>query len=273
VAILQIVRIENVLFVAALAWIGVLAGESAAPAGSVAAVTLTVAAILAVGNIFNDLVDERLDTIGKPWRPLPSGRLKRSQALALLVLFLVVALGGIVAIPGMPGRGLAVIMLALAFLYSYALKGVPLLGNLSVAVEVALVLLLAAIVGGGVDSSTAWVGLVIASSYLIYEFAKTARDRWHDRLFLSTAPARWTPATVWRVFTGLIVIDGVVLMLAGAFGGVEPRLLLALALPVVPFALHAAGRAACLDLNPVGSTVRASKLLFVPALVAMALWL
>lgn len=272
-AVLQLVRIENMIFVAALAWIGVVAGERSPSAAAVVAVTLTVAAILAVGNIFNDLVDERLDRIGKPWRPLPSGRLSRAQAVALLVAFSALAAVGIALLPGNSGRVLALAMLALAFTYSYLLKGVPLLGNLSVAVEVALVLVLAAVVGGGVDSSMLWIGLVIASSYLIYEYAKTARDSWHDRLFISTAPARWQPAAVWRVFAWLVVMDGLVLALAGVVGSVDLRMLAALALPVAPFALHAAKQSSLRDVNPIGATLRASKLLFVPALAGMALWL
>jgi geranylgeranylglycerol-phosphate geranylgeranyltransferase len=271
-AVLQLVRFENILFVSTLATIGLVAAADPSRL-SIVAVTLTSAAILATGNIFNDLMDEALDRVGKPWRPLPSGRITRFQAMWLLAVCSLAAVAGIALLPGVGPRLLACLMLALAFLYSAVLKGVPLLGNVSVAVEVVLVLVLAAGVAGDADYPVVWLGALIGVSYLIYEFAKTARDQWHDRLFLDTAAARWTPAIVWSIFVALLVVDVFVALLAVTVGSLDVRLVIALVLPVGPFAIHALRQAELKDVNPVGRTVSASKILFVPALAAMALWL
>jgi len=273
VAVLQLVRIENVLFVAVLAWVGLGAGPEADFAEHGLTVIVTITAILAAGNIVNDIIDEKLDRVGKPWRPLPSGRVSRRAAFVLLGATSLVAVVGIGMLPGIAESSLAVFMLAVAFLYSIVLKGVPLVGNLSVALDVALVLLLAAMAADRLTSSMVWVGLVIMNSYLIYEFAKTARDRWHDRLFVKTAAVRWKNDTVWRIFVALVTIHLVLVGSAIAFLRLDPRLLVALALPIVPFAAYGYAHRADRDLDRVGSTVRASKLLFVPTLLAMALWL
>jgi hypothetical protein len=153
------------------------------------------------------------------------------------------------------------------------LKGVPLVGNLSVALEVALVLLLAAMAANRLDTSILWAGLVILISYLIYEYAKTVRDGWHDRMFVRTAAVRWSQGTLWRVFVLLVAADLVVVSGMAAFSDVDARVAFALSLPVVPFAVHAYAHRIDKDLNPVGATLRASKLLFIPALMGMALWL
>ncbi len=273
VAVVQLLRFENVLFVVLLAWIGLGVGDAPPDARTAIAVIATVVGTLAAGNVVNDLVDEELDRVGKPGRPLPSGRVSRRFAGQLLAMSVAVALAGIVILPNMLVRTVAVGMLALAFLYSVVLKSVPLVGNLGVALEVALVLGLAALATGGVTPEVGALALVIFVSYLVYEYAKTARDRWHDVLFVKTAATAWRGSLVWRFFVGLLVLDAVVLSAAAVSGSVEGRVLVALALPVLPFVWFAMASRHEKNLDGIGPTAQAAKLLFVPALGAMALWL
>lgn len=62
--VLQLVRIENVLFVAVLAWVGLGSGRNAEPVSRSVIVILTVTAILAADNITNDIVDQQIDQVG-----------------------------------------------------------------------------------------------------------------------------------------------------------------------------------------------------------------
>src|SRR4051812_1525326 len=109
-----------------------LAGIDGRGAHAVLAITRSNAALFGGAMVVNDWRDFREDAINKPARPIPSGRVPRGHALLLgAALFLAgIAAAGWTG----PGLGLAALGLTLVSLaYVLWLKGIPLLGNGTVA--------------------------------------------------------------------------------------------------------------------------------------------
>lgn len=111
------------------------------------AAVAVVALIVAYSFVINDLHDEFADRFGKPERPLPAGRVTRgaawgwSLALAGAGLLVALTLGPLLF-------GFALATVALATLYSFVLKETLLLGNASIALLDASVVLYGALAVG-----------------------------------------------------------------------------------------------------------------------------
>jgi geranylgeranylglycerol-phosphate geranylgeranyltransferase len=94
-------------------------------------VYLVVFLISGAGNSINDYFDIRIDSINRPERPIPSGRLKLRDALYFS--FLLFILGTILAFSINSICGfIALFNSLLLIFYAKTLKGTPLLGNLSI---------------------------------------------------------------------------------------------------------------------------------------------
>jgi len=95
---------------------------------------LVVCIVVAFGFVINDFRDVAVDALSKPTRPIPSGRITRRDTATLALALAIVAL----AIAAGLGLGLGlgiytVCAIGLSSLYSYLLKGIPFLGNATVA--------------------------------------------------------------------------------------------------------------------------------------------
>jgi geranylgeranylglycerol-phosphate geranylgeranyltransferase len=127
----EITRPHN-LVVAALA---ILTGWALAGGGTsgwvLAAAMVAGALVAAAGNVVNDYFDADIDRINKPRRPIPSGRMTRTESrrysLFLALLSLVAAAGA-----GTPMLVMVLLWNASLYLYSARLKSRFLLGNLAV---------------------------------------------------------------------------------------------------------------------------------------------
>jgi geranylgeranylglycerol-phosphate geranylgeranyltransferase len=94
-------------------------------------VFLVVFLISGAGNTINDYFDIRIDSINRPERPIPSGRVKLKEALYFS--FLLFGLGIILAFSINSICGcIALFNSLLLIFYAKILKGTPLLGNLSI---------------------------------------------------------------------------------------------------------------------------------------------
>ena len=179
-AVLRLVRAENCVMagVATLVGAGTLATATApvAVAGSVVAVMF----VLAFGNVVNDVADRDADRLGKPGRPLPSGRVSAPQASALAAALLVGAIG-VTAATAPHQMAFVAAMVAVAALYTPFLKRVPLLGNAVVAAQCGATLVFGARAAGGVHRSTIAAALLVAVGILCVEVAKTVEDGDADR--------------------------------------------------------------------------------------------
>ena len=134
---------------------------------------------VAAANAVNDVVDKSVDTLAKPWRPLPSGRLSVRAALlitcslALTAILLTTPLGGEIVL-WMAG------LLMIATSYSLYFKSTVLLGNIVVALCASSPIVFGSAV---VHNFTAPVFVATGLAFvfmLSYETLKTIVDRNSD---------------------------------------------------------------------------------------------
>lgn len=121
---------ENGALNHATLYFGVLTGVSAALIG-------------AGGNIINDILDVEIDRINRPDRPLPAGKVTVKTATRLYIFskmfgIFFASLAGI--IPALIAAGSSFII----FFYSYFLKNIPLVGNVTVSFFTGLVFIFGA---------------------------------------------------------------------------------------------------------------------------------
>ena len=140
----------------------------AAPAQVLSLPALTAAAVVFLGTAFglvvNDCYDIAVDSVGKPYRPLPAGRVSRRMAVGFAAMLALAAL----ALSASLGWALALIALsalALSWAYSYRLKNKVLFGNASVAVLVVAALLYGALAVGTPDAAV-WTAAAVSFLYV-----------------------------------------------------------------------------------------------------------
>jgi geranylgeranylglycerol-phosphate geranylgeranyltransferase len=137
-----------------------------APALTAASVVLLVTAF---GFVVNDCYDLAVDRVGKPYRPIPSGRVSSRWAAGFAVVLALAAL----AVSTSLGWGFAMIALgavALSWGYSYRLKDTLLLGNAAVAVLVTASLVYGALAVGA-PGAAVWIAAAISFPYIVAQEA------------------------------------------------------------------------------------------------------
>ncbi len=139
VGVAELIRPHNVAAscLAALAGAAVASGSLGALiapgyAAKVALAVLVVALVSAAGYVINDYFDVDIDSINKPWRPIPSGRVpaKAAYALALTLFTIGTALSALI---GPLCFTLALLNSILLYAYSAKVKRTGLPGNMLVA--------------------------------------------------------------------------------------------------------------------------------------------
>jgi len=173
-AYVELARPVNVLIVAGSVLVGALA-SGVFPAGLPVLLSCLVAALITAGaNAVNDVYDLQIDRINKPRRPLPSGRLDRTQAIRLAIVLMVLAVGLSPSL-GFWGFLIALAVAILLVTYSARLKRTPLWGNLTVALAAGLAFLY-----GGIAVGRPWPALIPAGLAFLFhlgrEILKDAQD-------------------------------------------------------------------------------------------------
>lgn len=131
-ASLELVRPHNCL----LAGLAVLIGSVVAWGGTelprITPFAFAAAALICGGgNAINDYCDRKIDAINRPERPIPSGRISPSRALAISRTFFIA--GVLLAIPlGLPCVSLAILNSLILAIYAAELKRMGLVGNLAI---------------------------------------------------------------------------------------------------------------------------------------------
>ena len=113
--------------------IGAIVGTSFVASKSVEIILAIIVAffINGAGNVINDYFDHNIDKINRPDRPIPSGRVKRKNVATYFFALIAVSL----LLSWFVSADFFIIALVnsiVSFVYSWKLKGTPLLGNLSV---------------------------------------------------------------------------------------------------------------------------------------------
>lgn len=205
-----LLRPHNLLVSAFTTLIGVVS-VSGRPDPYAAVPIAVVILIAAAGYVVNDYFDYEVDRLNKPYRPIPSGRVSRGEAL---VLALALFAGGVVLslLPGPVSFVYAFLNAVLMFMYSYKIKEFGLLGNITVAFSGA-----STIIYGGLATAehTAALGSVVRAvvpslyAFLLLlgrEIIKTIEDVEADaaRRVRSLPRILGVPAAV-RVVSGILL--------------------------------------------------------------------
>ena len=143
-------------------------------------VVMVVLCYTGAANALNDVVDYNIDLINRPMRPIPSGYVNKKSALFISVLlfstgsFLCLELSQNAKVIGI------VIAMPLMVLYSKSLKGVPLIGNVTIAFILGLAFLFC---GAAFDNmAPMWIPTVLAFGLsLVRELVKDIADMDGDK--------------------------------------------------------------------------------------------
>jgi geranylgeranylglycerol-phosphate geranylgeranyltransferase len=187
---------------------------SAGDWGAAALGAAAAAAAAGAANALNDYADREVDSTNRPERPIPSGALSPRAALGTAVAAYIVSMG-LAALVSAHALTLAIVWAALTLLYSLALKGVPIVGNLVVAAVAATPLLMGALTqrrGRGALIPCALAFLI----HLARELVKDAEDIEGDRLAgLRTFAVRYGPGV--SIAAARIVLVGLIGLAAVPF--------------------------------------------------------
>ena len=164
---LRLMRAEKSLFAALFTFLGawLVAPLPVLWSAPVLAAAACVACITAFGFVVNDCCDLAVDRIGKPGRPLPAGALSLRAATTLAGSLAVAGLAVGATLGQVPALWAAGAV-ALSAAYSMRLKSTLLLGNATVGLLVAGVLVFGALVAGRVMPAVL-VAAAIAFSYIV----------------------------------------------------------------------------------------------------------
>lgn len=194
---LEMMRPGNCLMAA----LGTLAGLAVAldglpPLGKAVAAGAAAFFVAAFGNVLNDLRDWRLDAVAHPGRPLPSGRLRRSDAVASILFFAAFGLWEAFLAGGVPTLLFAGANLLALLAYESWFKRVGLPGNVLVALLVASTFAFGAVAAGVPPSGWGVLWLLMALAFLANvarEVLKDVEDLDADRGERTTLPLQAGP--------------------------------------------------------------------------------
>jgi 4-hydroxybenzoate polyprenyltransferase len=227
---------------------------------------------VAAANAINDVLDADADAVGKPGRPLPAGRLGAWSAMAAAGAAATASIGLAGALGGTEALW-AMVLLAIAFLYSYCVKNTVLLGNAVVGLCACSPILFGALIAGRFRGVT-WVGTGLSFFFMFtYETLKTIADRESD-----AASGVHTFAVKAGLRSAVILLRGLVALLTiltAAASAVSSRPALYLAAVLITFVLPAWSAVAALGHAQTRKSINASIVLmrWAWSLGIIALWL
>lgn len=210
---LSLVRLDRTLAATLYALLGayLVAGAGALAGSAVVRATAVVGLVVAFGFALNDYCDVQVDSIGRPHRPIPSGRISRRAAGRLAWVLAATALA-IAATLGSRMAAIAAGTLLLSAAYSFRLKDTLLLGNGAMALLVSTIPIFGALAAGTVTPAV----LAAAAMTFPYIFAQevlyNVEDERDDRQAgLRTTATRLGVARALRLFR---VLAGIFIVLA-----------------------------------------------------------
>lgn len=167
-ALRQLTRIEKPIATTLYAFLGAyLAGPiETLWSRPVLTAAFVVYCVTTFGFIINDYCDVKVDSIGKPYRPIPSGRIMRRTAGRLAWGIAAVGLAASLTL-GAGAALFALVAVVLSAAYSFSLKSTVLLGNASVALLVAAVLFYGAMVAGDPLAAPVLAAALITVPYIV----------------------------------------------------------------------------------------------------------
>lgn len=169
--------------------------------------------LISFGYIINDIFDRKLDAIGKPKRVLPSGRLTTQRAVVLAASCLVLSLGLAAWVSTAVLFYVGVVALLL-FHYAFSLSGMPLAGNIMVALICSSVFYLGGMIAEPDDRGWQLLFAAMLFSFLHHlarEIVKDFEDSEADK-----AAGRKTLPVAWGRRAAVVCAGMVLLLLIGS---------------------------------------------------------
>jgi geranylgeranylglycerol-phosphate geranylgeranyltransferase len=220
---LELIRYRNCLMAGFAAVIGTLiafnilggdssvsnSGSGSFPFLDSGLVFLVVFLISGAGNAINDYFDISIDSINRPERPIPSGRVKLKEAFYFS--YLLFTLGTLLALSiNLVCGGIAFFNSLLLIFYAKKLKSTPLLGNLSIGYLTGSTFLFGASVFGFRGLRVLFILFLLAAlSITAREIVKDIEDIEGDRINgADTLPIRIgvKKASYVAIFTGFLAV-------------------------------------------------------------------
>ncbi len=174
----------------------------------------------AAANVINDYFDQETDKINRPKRPMVTGDVKPQTALALSIILFIFSTVLSFTLPGTATFIAVVIVLPLMIFYSVWFKGMPLVGNLIIALILGLTFLFA---GAALnDLKTMIIPAFLAFGLtVVRELVKDISDVDGDRkAMLNTFPIVVGVKNAWilvRIFAMLIGLGAIIPYLNGIY--------------------------------------------------------
>jgi geranylgeranylglycerol-phosphate geranylgeranyltransferase len=187
---------------------------------SVLAASVAAALILAAGNTFNDIIDQKSDSINHPNRPLVRGNLSRTGAWVIVV---VCTSAGLILASQVSAVAfiVAATVCLLLVTYSLYLKSVPFFGNLSVAIMAALTFPFGGIALGSIRG-TEYPGIFALLFHLGREIVKDLEDRSGDaRVEVDTLAVRFGiqfPRIIVSLVLALLIVATIIPFVTRTYG-------------------------------------------------------
>ena len=210
---ISLVRLDRTLAATLYALLGayLVAGAGALAGSAVVRATVVVGLVVAFGFALNDYCDVRVDSIGRPHRPIPSGRISRRAAGRLACVLAATALA-IASTLGSRMAAIAAATLLLGAAYSFRLKDTLLLGNGAMALLVSTIPIFGAFAAGtltpGVLAAASMTFPYIFAQEVLYNVEDERADR---QAGLRTTATRLGVARALRLFR---VLAGIFIVLA-----------------------------------------------------------
>ncbi len=175
-AIIRLTRIEHSVMLA----IAVIAAEiitKALPGALALMLSLATPIFISMGAFaLNDYFDVAADTVNKMRRPLVIGAMSRKEALAVGIGTLLIGIAASVFI-NMSALIVALVFALIAVLYSYRLKDMPLVGNVFIALSMAIPFIYGDfVVSNALQPSIVMISLVVFLGGLAREIHGMMRD-------------------------------------------------------------------------------------------------
>jgi geranylgeranylglycerol-phosphate geranylgeranyltransferase len=192
---LTIIRVRSCFSGALLFALGMLSHDGHVPVTALLFGAGSMWSAVAQINVVNDIADRALDSVDKPWRPLPSGEISlRAATVSCVVLGI-----GSVALGLAAGRVVALgvgVLIAASILYSAILKSTVLVGNIVVALASTVPFVAGSVEARAVSAVVLIEEGMLTAFMLAFEIVKTTADFTGDgEAGLSTIAIRWGPDT------------------------------------------------------------------------------
>jgi geranylgeranylglycerol-phosphate geranylgeranyltransferase len=135
---------------------------------------------LAAGNVINDVFDLDTDSLNKPQRPLPSGKISKTTSVNFYILLVLFSLAAGYLVDWMV-FSIVFFSSILLFLYSFGLKRIPFLGNFVISFLTGFVFIYGGIIAGNVPAAIVPAGFAFLIN-LAREGIKSIEDIPGDKI-------------------------------------------------------------------------------------------